>query len=142
MSEPNGFGVVTNSFANAKSARVGVSITGNSGGESFAGQTVTVTLNGKTYTGTIASNGAWTVSIGAADVAALTDDESYAVTAIAIDKSGNASTTSNVRVDEGTALYVSPRDRNEVELTQIWETLFDLPRVGVKDDFFQLGGTG
>ena len=36
--------------------------------------------------------------------------------------------------------YVSPRNEDEAKLTQIWEMLLDLPRIGVKEDFFQLGG--
>jgi hypothetical protein len=51
----------------------------------LAAQTVTVTLNGKTYTGTIANNGKWSVNVGAADLAVLTDGQSYAVTASAVD---------------------------------------------------------
>ena len=36
--------------------------------------------------------------------------------------------------------YVAPRNQDEAKLVQIWQMLFDLPRIGVKDDFFQLGG--
>jgi thioesterase domain-containing protein len=139
--------VDTKGIINAKNAGAGISITGSSGGGSFPGQTVTVTLNGKTYTGKIASNGTWTVSVEAGDLAALTESESYTVTASATDKSGNAAaTTSSVTVDEKTAPqpvaheYVAPRNEDEAKLTQVWEMLFGLPRVGVKDDFFQLGG--
>ena len=38
------------------------------------------------------------------------------------------------------AEYVSPRTPIETALCQIWQALFELPRIGVKDDFFQLGG--
>ena len=36
--------------------------------------------------------------------------------------------------------YVAPRDSVEMELAQIWAAVFKLPRVGVMDDFFDLGG--
>ena len=36
--------------------------------------------------------------------------------------------------------YVAPRNQDEATLVQIWQMLFDLPRIGVKDDFFLLGG--
>ena len=38
------------------------------------------------------------------------------------------------------AEYVAPRTAMETTLCEIWQTLFELPRIGVKDDFFQLGG--
>ena len=36
--------------------------------------------------------------------------------------------------------YVAPRDRLELQLTQIWETVLDVRPIGVNDDFFKLGG--
>ena len=54
-------------------------------------QTVTVTLNGNSYTGTVASNSA-TVTVPAADLEALTDGSSYTMTADVADAAGNAAT--------------------------------------------------
>jgi amino acid adenylation domain-containing protein len=36
--------------------------------------------------------------------------------------------------------YVAPRTRAETILTEIWREVLDVPRVGVHDDFFALGG--
>ena len=53
------------------------------------GQTVTVTLNGQTYTGTV-SGGAWSVTIPAADLGALTDGGAFTLTADVSDADGLA----------------------------------------------------
>lgn len=44
-------------------------------------------------------------------------------------------TTSSGRTE-----YLAPRNPCEAKLAAIWERLFDLPKVGVSDDFFDLGG--
>ncbi len=36
--------------------------------------------------------------------------------------------------------YDAPRTQNELLLTQLWETLFDQPRIGIHENFFELGG--
>lgn len=53
-----------------------------------AGQQVTITLNGKTYTATVGASGAWSVQIPAADLTAL-NDGSITLTAEVADKAGN-----------------------------------------------------
>jgi hypothetical protein len=55
------------------------------------GQTVTVTLNGKSYTGSVA-NGSWSVTVRQADAAALTDGAAYQITVDGTDAAGNAAT--------------------------------------------------
>ncbi|WP_281936822.1 non-ribosomal peptide synthetase, partial [Paenibacillus tyrfis] len=42
-------------------------------------------------------------------------------------------------VETGTA-YVAPRTALEARLTQIWQDVLKLPRVGVQDNFFDIGG--
>ena len=71
-------------------------------------QTVTVTLNGKSYTGTVASNSA-TVTVPAADLEALTDGSSYTMTADVADAAGNAATqvTSSAFTVDTTAPVIS-----------------------------------
>ncbi|KIS42073.1 Ig-like domain-containing protein [Kosakonia radicincitans] len=65
------------------------------------GNQVTVTLNGKTYTAVVA-NGAWSVDVPQADMAAL-GNTSYTITATIRDPAGNLATaTQNITVD-GTA---------------------------------------
>jgi acyl carrier protein len=39
-----------------------------------------------------------------------------------------------------TAQYVAPRTPLEEELIEMWEALLGVPRIGVHDDFFALGG--
>lgn len=63
-----------------------------------AGRIVTVTLNGKTYTGLVDSTGKWSVNVPAADVQALSSgsgSQPYTVTATATDIANNAATPVN-----------------------------------------------
>ncbi|WP_420583943.1 beta strand repeat-containing protein [Ruegeria sp.] len=54
------------------------------------GQTVTVTLNGQTYTG-VASSGSWSATVPTADLAALSDSTNYQISAGVTDLAGNTS---------------------------------------------------
>ncbi|EOT1259124.1 Ig-like domain-containing protein [Cronobacter sakazakii] len=58
-----------------------------------AGQTVTLTLNGKTYTATTQSDGSWSVEVPATDVLLLTDQQ-WTVNASVTDTSGNPASAS------------------------------------------------
>lgn len=58
-----------------------------------AGQQVTITLNGKTYTATVGSSGAWSVQVPAADLALLTNS-TFPLNASVADKAGNPATGS------------------------------------------------
>ncbi|MGX8028796.1 Ig-like domain-containing protein, partial [Klebsiella pneumoniae] len=60
-----------------------------------AGQTVTITLNGKTYTTTVQSDGTWNYTVGSADVAALADGGSYAINAQVSNTIGNSASDSH-----------------------------------------------
>ncbi len=82
---------------NAAEAGAALTITGSSTAE--AGQTVTVTLNGTNYTGTVQTDGSWSVSVPPADLSALTASN-YTVSAAVNDKAGNpASVNHNLTVD-------------------------------------------
>ncbi|MGK3693447.1 Ig-like domain-containing protein [Escherichia coli] len=82
---------------NAAEAGAALTITGSSTAE--AGQTVTVTLNGTNYTGTVQTDGSWSVSVPPADVSALAASN-YTVSAAVNDKAGNpASVNHNLTVD-------------------------------------------
>ncbi|HUR45836.1 MAG TPA: HAD-IIIC family phosphatase [Candidatus Saccharimonadales bacterium] len=61
-----------------------------------------------------------------------------AATAEQILKLVQAQNTPVVAVQEE---YVAPRNETERQLCDLWQELLGLPRVGVKDDFFALGGT-
>src|SRR5690606_2372071 len=65
-----------------------------------SGTVVTVTLNGKSYTATIQSDGSWSTTVPAADVGALADGANYQVAVSAQDSAGNsASATHSISVD-------------------------------------------
>lgn len=82
-------------------AEAGTSLVINGSSAQFAsGTQVTVTLNGKSYTATIQSDGSWTTTVPAADVGALTDGGHYPVSVAAQDSAGNsASATHSISVD-------------------------------------------
>ncbi|MCK6671111.1 Ig-like domain-containing protein [Enterobacter roggenkampii] len=89
--------LATDDILNAAEAKSELTVSGTSTAE--AGQTVTVSLNGKDYTTTVSADGSWTLNVPAADVAALTDG-SVTVTASVSDKAGNpASVDHNLTVD-------------------------------------------
>ncbi|MCX8302694.1 Ig-like domain-containing protein [Enterobacter pseudoroggenkampii] len=89
--------LATDNILNAAEAKSELTVSGSSSAE--AGQTVTVSLNGKDYTTTVSADGSWTLNVPAADVAALTDG-SVTVTASVSDKAGNpASVDHNLTVD-------------------------------------------
>ncbi|WP_423739881.1 Ig-like domain-containing protein [Enterobacter hormaechei] len=89
--------IATDDILNATEAQSDLAISGTSTAE--AGQTVTVSLNGKDYTTTVSANGSWTLNVPAADLAGLSDG-SVTVTASVSDKAGNpASADHNLTVD-------------------------------------------
>ncbi|MGY6230789.1 Ig-like domain-containing protein [Enterobacter asburiae] len=89
--------LVTDDILNAAEAQSDLAVSGTTTAE--AGQTVTVSLNGKDYTTTAGADGSWTLSVPAADLASL-GDGSVTVTASVSDKAGNpASADRNLTVD-------------------------------------------
>ena len=89
--------LATDDILNAAEAQADLTVSGTSTAE--AGQTVTVSLNGKDYTATVGSDGHWTLNVPAADLAGLADG-SVTVTASVSDKAGNpASVDHNLTVD-------------------------------------------
>ena len=89
--------LATDDILNAAEAQSDLIVSGTSTAE--AGQTVTVSLNGKDYTAMVGSDGNWTLNVPAADLAALSDG-SVTVTASVSDKAGNpASVDHNLTVD-------------------------------------------
>ncbi|HGV4652253.1 TPA: Ig-like domain-containing protein, partial [Enterobacter cloacae] len=89
--------LATDDILNAAEAQADLTVSGTSTAE--AGQTVTVSLNGKDYTATVGSDGNWMLNVPAADLAALSDG-SVTVTASVSDKAGNpASVDHNLTVD-------------------------------------------
>ncbi|HAN4430019.1 TPA: Ig-like domain-containing protein [Escherichia coli] len=84
--------IATDDILNAAEAGNPLTISGSSSAE--AGQTVTVTLNGVTYTGTVQADGSWSVSVPTADLSNLTASQ-YTVSASVSDKAGNPATATH-----------------------------------------------
>lgn len=85
------------------------------------GQTVTVTLNGQTYTGAVAG-GTWSVSVPAADLAALPDGSAIAVTADVSDRAGNPAlqATSSFQTDfTAPSLTLNPVGGGSIDLVDV-----------------------
>lgn len=57
------------------------------------GQTVTVTLNGKTYTATVGADGSWQAAIPSADLLALQNGQQYVLSVSITDLAGNTTTS-------------------------------------------------
>ncbi|WP_162536042.1 Ig-like domain-containing protein, partial [Escherichia coli] len=89
--------IATDDILNAAEAGNPLTISGTTTAE--AGQMVTVTLNGVTYTGTVQADGSWSVSVPTTDLSNLTASP-YTVSASVNDKAGNpASATHGLAVD-------------------------------------------
>ncbi|EOQ8637364.1 Ig-like domain-containing protein [Escherichia coli] len=89
--------IATDDILNAAEAGNPLTISGSSTAE--AGQTVTVTLNGVTYSGSVQADGSWSVSLPTADLSNLTASQ-YTVSASVSDKAGNpASANHGLAVD-------------------------------------------
>lgn len=84
--------IATDDILNADEAGSALTISGTSTAE--AGQTVTVTFGGKTYTATVAANGTWALNVPAADLAAL-GQGAQTITASVNDRAGNPGQTTH-----------------------------------------------
>ncbi|WP_410922299.1 Ig-like domain-containing protein, partial [Pseudomonas aeruginosa] len=73
------------------------------------GQTVTVTVNGKSYQTTAQADGRWQLNVPAADVGALTDGN-VTVTATVSDVAGNSSSAERVGLVDATVPQVTIND--------------------------------
>src|SRR6185503_5385182 len=91
--------IAVDDVINAAESGLPLTIAGTTTGVEV-GQIVTVTLNGLSYTATVDAAGAWTLSVPAADVGALTDGV-YPINASVADAAGNpASDSTDISVDE------------------------------------------
>ncbi|PQN11090.1 adhesin, partial [Shigella dysenteriae] len=89
--------IASDDILNAAEAGSPLTISGTSTAET--GQTVSVTLNGATYTGTVQADGSWSVSVPTSALGALTASN-YTVSATVNDKAGNPGSAShNLAVD-------------------------------------------
>ncbi|WP_425082021.1 beta strand repeat-containing protein [Ruegeria arenilitoris] len=77
------------------------------------GQTVSVSLNGQTYTGT-ASGGSWSATVPSADLAGLADTTGYPISASVTDQAGNPATSATITLttDLRPVLAINPVGSN------------------------------
>ncbi|WP_114078963.1 Ig-like domain-containing protein, partial [Enterobacter hormaechei] len=92
---------------NAAEAQQDLVLSGSTTAET--GQTVTVTLNGKSYQTTVQADGRWQLNVPAADVGALTDGN-VTVTATVSDVAGNSSSADRVGLVDATVPQVTIND--------------------------------
>ncbi len=96
--------LTADNIINATESGQDLSITGTT--DAQPGQTVTVTLNGQTYQGTVQSDGTWSVTVPAANVDALADGNAT-VTASVNDIAGNPTSVSRVALVDATPPVVT-----------------------------------
>lgn len=90
--------VTTDNILNSSEVQSSQLLTGTAS-PSSAGQTVTATLNGKTYSSTVGSDGIWSITIPSADLSNLSDGN-YSIVTRLTDAAGNTTTiTQTVIVD-------------------------------------------
>ncbi|WP_282184002.1 Ig-like domain-containing protein, partial [Azospirillum sp. OGB3] len=98
--------VAGDNVLNAADSAVGQTVSGVANGVED-GQTITVTLNGKTYSTTVVNN-RWSLAVPSSDLLALTDGTSYTITASLTDAAGNPTqATRSVSVDRTPPSVVS-----------------------------------
>jgi T1SS-143 domain-containing protein len=85
--------ITADNIINASEAAGNVSVTGTVGGDVKAGDTVTLTVNGHDYTGTVQNNGTtFSISVAGSDLAA---DTKVHASVTATDSAGNTATATN-----------------------------------------------
>ncbi|MAF15609.1 MAG: hypothetical protein CMG93_06480, partial [Marinomonas sp.] len=91
--------ITSDDVINAEEASSTITVTGRVGFDASAGDTVTMEINGTTYTATVQANKTWSVDVAGSDLAA---DTSFVASVSGTDSAGNsysASTTSTHTVD-------------------------------------------
>jgi hypothetical protein len=96
--------LTTGDVLNAAEAGVNLSVTGDTDLVQ-AGQTVTVMLDGESYTGAVQANGTWSVTIPTADLQALSDSSTFSLTADVDDADGLSAQQASTSTDTD---YTSP----------------------------------
>ncbi|MDE8742315.1 Ig-like domain-containing protein [Pectobacterium polaris] len=94
--------VATDNILNSTEVQSNQLLTGTAS-PSSAGQTVTTTLNGKTYSGTIGGDGTWSITIPSADLSNLSDGN-YSVVTRLTDAAGNTTTTTQTIIVDASPL--------------------------------------
>ncbi|MCE3094402.1 Ig-like domain-containing protein, partial [Escherichia coli] len=84
--------VASDDVINAAEKGTDLTLSGSTSGIE-SGQTVTVTFGGKTYTASVAANGSWSVTVPAADLAALPDGAANVQASVSSASGNSASAT-------------------------------------------------
>ncbi|HGX4550754.1 TPA: Ig-like domain-containing protein, partial [Escherichia coli] len=90
--------ITADEVINAAEKGAALTLSGSTSGVE-AGQTVTVTFGGKTYSATVAANGSWSTTVPAADMAALRDGDASAQASVSNVNGNSATTTHAYSVD-------------------------------------------
>ena len=99
--------ITADDIINATEAAGTVAITGSVGGDAAQGDTVSFTINGTAYSGTVDSSSNFSIDVAGSDLAA---DTSFDATVTGTDNAGNsfsATTTSTHSVDTSAAATIS-----------------------------------
>ncbi|WP_437823735.1 Ig-like domain-containing protein [Tenacibaculum mesophilum] len=93
--------ITADNIVNASEAGSTIAVTGTVGGDFNTGDTVTLTINGNSYTGTVDASGNYSINVPGSDLAADTDTtvEASVATTDASGNPGNANTTHAYNVD-------------------------------------------
>nr|WP_229321707.1 Ig-like domain-containing protein [Escherichia fergusonii] len=97
--------ITADDVINAAEKGAALTLSGSTSGVE-AGQTVTVTFGGKTYTASVAANGSWSTTVPAADMAALRDGDASAQASVS-NVNGNSATTTHAYSVDATAPTVT-----------------------------------
>jgi hypothetical protein len=106
--------VTSDDIISAAESATTIAITGKARGEFTTGDTVTLTINSKTFTGTVAADGTFSINVPGADLVADTDTL-IDVKLLAHDAAGNPGTITATK--DYTAKTTAPNDSKALALT-------------------------
>ena len=106
--------VTSDDIISAAESATTIAITGKARGDFTTGDTVTLTINSKTFTGTVAADGTFSINVPGADLVADTDTLIDA-TLLAHDAAGNPGTITATK--DYTAKTTAPNDGKALALT-------------------------
>ncbi|WP_344939322.1 Ig-like domain-containing protein, partial [Zhongshania borealis] len=102
--------ITADDIVNAAEAGTTINVTGTVGGDATVGDTVSFTINGTPYSGTVLAGNTYSIAVDGADLAA---DTSFDATVTGTDAAGNpftATTTSTHTVDTTAAATITVND--------------------------------
>ena len=105
--------ITADDIVNAAESAGNINVTGTVGGDAAPGDTVSFSINGANYSGTVAADNTFSIAVAGSDLAA---DSSFDVTVTGTDNAGNpfSETTTSVHGVDPCLLYTSPSPRDLV----------------------------